>query len=96
MIEDKHGMRVTMSLEGCGMNGSNPGIGLNYLNENSPLAQVYSHLVITFKFLMPLIVHVLKGNFATYELSKDVLRIIKKGLEDFRLLDNIMSYLCGN
>jgi hypothetical protein len=37
---------------------------------------------------MPLIVHVLKGNFTTYELSKDVSRIIKGGLEDFRLLDN--------
>ncbi len=59
-----------------------------HLNENSPLAQVYSHLVTTFKFLMPLIVHVLKGNFTTYELSKDVSRIIKGGLEDFRLLDN--------
>jgi hypothetical protein len=37
---------------------------------------------------MPRIVHVLRGNYATYELSKEVLGIIEEGLEAFRLLDD--------
>jgi len=37
---------------------------------------------------MPLIVHVLRGNFATYELFEEVLGIIEEGLEAFKLFDD--------
>jgi hypothetical protein len=37
---------------------------------------------------MPLAIHVLGSNFSTYKLSKEVLRIIGKGLEAFRLFDD--------
>ncbi len=59
-----------------------------YLNENSPPPWVYSHLVIASKFPMPLTVHVLRSNFATYELLEKVLGIIEEGLEAFTLFDD--------
>jgi hypothetical protein len=37
---------------------------------------------------MPPTVHVLRGTFATYELSEEVLRIIEEGLETFRLFND--------
>jgi hypothetical protein len=37
---------------------------------------------------MPQIVHVLRGTYATYELSEEVLGIVEEGLEALRLLDD--------
>jgi hypothetical protein len=37
---------------------------------------------------MPPTIHVLKGTFATYELSEIFLGIIEEGREAFRLLDD--------
>jgi hypothetical protein len=37
---------------------------------------------------MPLTVHVLRSNFATYELLEKVLGIIEEGLEAFTLFDD--------
>jgi hypothetical protein len=37
---------------------------------------------------MPPTIHMVRGNSTTYEFFKEVLRIIEKGLETFRLLND--------
>jgi hypothetical protein len=51
-----------------------------YLLEDSPLAFVYSHLIVASKFFMPPITHFVRGSLSAYELSTKVLGIIHKGV----------------
>jgi hypothetical protein len=48
---------------------------------------VFSHLILASKFFMPPTLHVVKGNYATYELTHDVEKVILKAFDAFRLLD---------
>jgi hypothetical protein len=48
---------------------------------DKPLAYIFSHLIIISKFIMPPIIHFMKGNYATYELRYDVLSCIIDAIE---------------
>jgi hypothetical protein len=47
-----------------------------------------SHIVVASKFSIPPIALAIKNNSTTYELFKEVLRIIKQGIEVFKLLED--------
>lgn len=51
-----------------------------YLLEDSPLAYVYSHLVVPSNFVLPPTTHVVKGSLYTYEVFVGVLAIIQEGI----------------
>jgi hypothetical protein len=57
------------------------------LRDDKPLAFLFSHLILASKFSMPPTLHVVKGNYATYELTHDVEEVILEALEAFKLLD---------
>jgi hypothetical protein len=48
---------------------------------------VFSHFILASKFSLPPTSHMVKGNYATYELKDDVTKIILEALEAFQLLD---------
>ncbi len=54
---------------------------------DKPLAYVFSHLIIASKFIMPPIIHFIKGNYVTHELRYDVLSCIIDVVETSNLLD---------
>jgi hypothetical protein len=58
-----------------------------FLLENSPCAFVYSHLIIVSKFRMPPTTYNVRGSNATYELTFEVIGIIRQGLEAHMLVD---------
>jgi hypothetical protein len=58
-----------------------------YLLENSLPAFVYSHLIMASKFPMPPTMHFVKGLLSTYELSTEVLEIIREGVVSQQLMD---------
>jgi hypothetical protein len=49
---------------------------------------MHSHLVVASKFSMPPTTLTIKSSSTTYELSEEVLRIIKQGIEAFKLLED--------
>lgn len=53
-----------------------PGSRSYILLKDSPLAFVYSHLIIASKFKMPPTTHSVRGCNATYELVHDVMNVI--------------------
>ncbi len=52
-----------------------------YLHENSPIAWVFSHSIITSKFPMPPTIHMVRGNSATYELFKEFFKRFQGSLK---------------
>ncbi len=58
-----------------------------------PLAYIFSHLIIASKFIMPPIIHFIKGNYVIYELRYDVLNCIIDVVETSNLLDWLL-YIC--
>ncbi len=57
------------------------------LRDDKPLAFVFSHLVLVSKFSMPPTHHVVKGSYATYELTNEVINVILGTLEVVWLLN---------
>jgi len=57
------------------------------LCDDKLIAFVFSHLILASKFSMPPTLHVVKRNYATYELTHDVEKVILQALDAFRLLD---------
>jgi hypothetical protein len=51
------------------------------------LLHVFSNLVLTSKFSLPPTIHMVKGAYATYELSNDAISVIMVVVEDTQLLD---------
>jgi hypothetical protein len=56
--------------------------------ENLPTTLMHSHIVVASKFSIPPITLAIRNNSTTYEISKEVLRIIKQGIEVFKLLED--------
>ncbi len=54
---------------------------------DKPHAFLFSHLIFTSKNKMLTTCHVVKGNYATYELSHEVEKVILETLEVVKLLD---------
>jgi hypothetical protein len=57
------------------------------LCDDKHVAFVFSHLILASKISMPPTLHVVKENFATYELTHDVEKVILEAFNAFRLLD---------
>jgi hypothetical protein len=49
---------------------------------------MHSHIVVASKFSIPPTALAIRNSFTTYELSKEVLRIIKQSIEVFKLLED--------
>jgi hypothetical protein len=56
--------------------------------ENLPTTLMHSHIVVASKFSIPPTALAIRNSFTTYELSKEVLRIIKQSIEVFKLLED--------
>jgi hypothetical protein len=72
--------------EGSSTNNCNQGIILT-LFDDKLVAFVFSHLILASKKFMLPNLHVVKGNYATYELTHDVEEVILEALDAFKLLD---------
>jgi hypothetical protein len=57
------------------------------LRDDKLHAFVFSHLILASKFSMPPACHVVKGNYATYELTNEITKVILEALDAVRLLD---------
>jgi hypothetical protein len=53
-----------------------------FFQDDKPLAYVFSHLVLVSKFSLALTAHIIKGMYATYELSNEAMSIIMVAIED--------------
>jgi hypothetical protein len=62
----------------------------HYFNDEAKLACIYSHLVCASKFTMPPTSHNIRGSYPTFELLIETLQLIKKALEDLRLINGDM------
>jgi len=51
------------------------------VRDDKPLTYIYSHLIVACMFVMPPIMHFVKGNFASYELRLEVLDYIIDAIE---------------
>jgi hypothetical protein len=57
------------------------------LYDDKHVAFVFSHLILASKKFMLPSLHVVEGNYATYELTNDVEEVILEALDVFKLLD---------
>jgi hypothetical protein len=48
---------------------------------------VFNHLVLASKFSLPSTIHIVRGTYATYELSNEAMSIIMVAIEDTQLLE---------
>jgi hypothetical protein len=58
-----------------------------FLQDNKPLAYVFNHLILTSKFSLPPTTHIVRGTYATYELSNEAISVIMVAVEDTQLLE---------
>ncbi len=63
------------------------GIRTYFLQNDKPLAYVFNHLVLASKFSLPPTIHIVRGMYATYELSNEAMSIIMVTIEDTQLLE---------
>jgi hypothetical protein len=65
-----------------------PGSMTYYFCDNGQPTYVYFHIVCASKFVIPPTLHVVKGNYLTFELSYEILQLIEESFEDLRLMQN--------
>ncbi len=58
-----------------------------FLQDDKPLAYVFSHIFLDSKLFLPPIVHIVRGTYATYELSNEAMNIIMVAIEHTQLLE---------
>jgi hypothetical protein len=58
-----------------------------YFNDSGQLAYVYFHIVCASKFVMPPTLHIVKGNYPTFEFPNETLQLIKESRMMISLLD---------
>lgn len=56
------------------------------VRDDKLVAYVYSHSVLASKFSLPFTTHVMKGNYASYELDGNVINLTSKALDEVELL----------
>jgi hypothetical protein len=57
-------------------------IPLFVVSRNVSVDTLFNHLVLASKFSLAPIVHIVKGTYATYELSNETMNIIMVAIED--------------
>jgi hypothetical protein len=58
-----------------------------FLQDDKPLAYVFSHLTFSFQIFLAPTNHIIRGTYATYELSNEAISVIMVALNDTQLLE---------